>query len=148
MKYALQQDTNILSSVIKIFGHKEGFDQLLSTIPQLEGLFTRFDWLYDLPEDIPNGIVNIPQEAVQKYSIQTVCNQKGDFQLIQQSKEFQEWYRAEAAELMELWNSAGREFIDKYLQLFHSRLVERVIRSVLSPLLEKLLRTFRQAEQN
>lgn len=115
-QYAIQQDICILSALAKIFGRKQRLEQPVSAIESLQGLFTRSDWLDDLPDDMRNGMINIPTEVVQ---------QSGGLDGLQNSPSFRKWHTEEIKELGERWENAGQEFVISYLNTFSSRLAAR-----------------------
>ena len=118
-RYAIRQDVCFLSAFAKIFGRKQQLEQPVSTIESLQGLFTRSDWLDDLPNDMHNGMINIPAEVVQ---------QGGGLEELQNSTSFRKWHAKEIKELRRYWENVGHVFVRSYLNTYSSRLVARLMK--------------------
>jgi len=84
-------------------------------VTEYDGLFTRTDWLHDLPEDLRKGICNIPKEAIEihEINIDELKKCKSIDELLQNDL-FRIWYEDEVQIAREQWKylriSLGNDF--------------------------------------
>jgi len=76
---------------------------------QFRGLYTRTDWLHDLPDDLRQGICNIPEEALEKYRINLknlqLCRTIDE---LLEEPGFTSWYRDEVEKARKDWEGMTR----------------------------------------
>lgn len=106
--YAALQDKVILEAMTKLFdGNVECIKKVLNIHG---GIFSKIDWLHDMPNDLQKGIVNIPKEAVENYNIDLVMLKKSrtrkEFDI---QHNFKRWYGNEVIELSKQWNMVRNE---------------------------------------
>jgi hypothetical protein len=119
---AIRQDHSIIGASIKIFGgNVERFYEIESV---LDGVLSRTDWLYDICQDIQNGIIHIPAEAVKKHNINLsrllVCNSWEELNAV---NGFVSWYTEEIETLSRKWVLTRFFLRDNFGGIFTSRLL-------------------------
>lgn len=103
-RQAIAFDSFILGGPIKLIGGDSASFRKIVT--EYNGLFTRTDWLHDLPEDLQNGICNIPREAIEIHEINVDDLKKcKSIDELLQNDLFRIWYENEALIVKEQWKS-------------------------------------------
>ena len=104
IEYATNLEVSVMVILAKISGGNISLTRRV--IEPLQGIFQRIDFLVDVLEDAPSGIINIPQEAVEKHGIDTTqlfyCQTWAHLLVI---SGFRGWYQEAIQETYQEWQS-------------------------------------------
>ena len=139
LQQASRQDTYIFTLVAQVLGGNAKTAGAVSL--RGKGLFTRIDWLRDLLSDMQRGIMNIPQESVEKYQLDLsylarCITLKEACEL---APGFLNWYQQEFNILWETWQSTKFELIVHLRELFPQWLFQKIFLRALERIEEEIL---------
>ncbi len=139
LRQTAKQDRAVLRIAAKMFGGDIARYDVIAE--GFTGVLTRTDWLDDIPEDLPRGVVNIPAEAFSQYGVEldaiASCN---NWTELMRNTSFARWYHDEVLRSQSEWQQFRDLLGDNFGNVFTSRLKSRIFSWMTVRLLERQFR--------